>query len=120
MIYFDNSATTAILPESLDTYVKTSQRVFGNPSSLHYLGMQANRLLTQARKQIADMLQVTSEEIVFTSGGTEGDNWVLKGTAFEKQPYGKHLIISSIEHPAVKKKQLSNWLILVLKLTKHR
>ncbi|MEK0173770.1 cysteine desulfurase family protein [Tetragenococcus halophilus] len=103
MIYFDNSATTAILPESLDTYVKTSQRVFGNPSSLHYLGMQANRLLTQARKQIADMLQVTSEEIVFTSGGTEGDNWVLKGTAFEKQPYGKHLIISSIEHPAVKK-----------------
>ncbi len=103
MIYFDNSATTAILPESLDTYVKTSKRVFGNPSSLHYLGTQADRLLTQARKQIADMLQVSSEEIVFTSGGTEGDNWVLKGTAFEKQPYGKHLIISSIEHPAVKK-----------------
>ncbi|MDN6254292.1 MAG: cysteine desulfurase [Tetragenococcus koreensis] len=103
MIYFDNSATTPIFPESLDTYVKTSRRVFGNPSSLHFLGTQASRLLEQARKQIADSLQVSTEEIAFTSGGTEGDNWVLKGTAFEKQDYGKHLIISSIEHPAVKK-----------------
>lgn len=103
MIYFDNSATTAIFPQSLDTYVKTSKRVFGNPSSLHFLGTQADRLLTQARKQIADSLQVSAEEIAFTSGGTEGDNWVLKGTAFEKKAYGKHLIISSIEHPAVKK-----------------
>ncbi|MDN6639606.1 MAG: cysteine desulfurase [Tetragenococcus sp.] len=103
MIYFDNSATTAIFPESLDTYVKTSQRVTGNPSSLHFLGVQATRLLEQARKQIADTLQVTTEEVAFTSGGTEGDNWVLKGTAFEKQAYGKHLIISSVEHPAVKK-----------------
>ncbi|KFN91702.1 cysteine desulfurase [Tetragenococcus muriaticus 3MR10-3] len=103
MIYFDNSATTEIYPASLDTYVKTSKRVFGNPSSLHYLGVQANRLLEQARKQIADTLQVSNEEIAFTSGGTEGDNWILKGTAFEKRSYGKHLIISSIEHPAVKK-----------------
>lgn len=69
MIYFDNSATTEIYPASLDTYVKTSKRVFGNPSSLHYLGVQANRLLEQARKQIADTLQVSNEEIAFTSGG---------------------------------------------------
>ncbi|AYW47117.1 aminotransferase [Tetragenococcus osmophilus] len=111
MIYFDNSATTEIYPASLDTYVKTSKRVFGNPSSLHYLGVQASRLLEQARKQIADTLQVSNEEIAFTSGGTEGDNWILKGTAFEKQSYGKHLIISSIEHPAVKKtaEQLANF-----------
>ena len=101
MIYFDNSATTAIYPLALDTYVKTSQRIMGNPSSLHDLGTQANRLLQQARKQIAELMNVQANEIFFTSGGTEGDNWVLKGTAIEKREYGNHLIISSVEHPAV-------------------
>lgn len=101
MIYFDNSATTPIFPQVLDTYVKTSQRIIGNPSSLHDLGNQANRLLQQARKQIAEQLAVQPKEIYFTSGGTEGDNWVLKGTALEKREFGNHLIISSIEHPAV-------------------
>ena len=101
MIYFDNSATTAIYPSALDTYVKTSQRIMGNPSSLHDLGTQANRLLQQARKQIAELLSVQANEIYFTSGGTEGDNWVLKGTAIEKRDYGNHIIISSVEHPAV-------------------
>lgn len=101
MIYFDNSATTAIFPQVLDTYIKTSQRIIGNPSSLHDLGNQAQRLLQQARHQIAELLSVADEEIYFTSGGTEGDNWVLKGTALEKRGYGNHLIISGIEHPAV-------------------
>lgn len=101
MIYFDNSATTVIYPQVLDTYVKTSQRIIGNPSSLHELGGQAQRLLTQSRQQIASLLAVAPEEIYFTSGGTEGDNWVLKGTAIEKRDFGKHIILSSIEHPAV-------------------
>ncbi|HFU6521493.1 cysteine desulfurase family protein [Enterococcus hirae] len=101
MIYFDNSATTPIFPQSLDAYIKTSQRIIGNPSSLHDLGNQANRLLQQARKQIAELITVTPDEIYFTSGGTEGDNWVLKGTMIEKREYGKHMIISGIEHPAV-------------------
>lgn len=101
MIYFDNSATTAIYPLALDTYVKTSQRIMGNPSSLHDLGTQASRLLQQARKQIAELLTVQSNEIFFTSGGTEGDNWVLKGTAIAKRDYGNHIIISSVEHPAI-------------------
>lgn len=101
MIYFDNSATTPIYPQALDTYIKVSQRIIGNPSSLHDLGNQANRLLEQARKQIADLIQVKSNEIYFTSGGTEGDNWVLKGTALEKKSFGRHIIISNIEHPAV-------------------
>lgn len=101
MIYFDNSATTAIAPLALDAYMKTSQRVIGNPSSLHDLGNQANRLLQQARKQIADLLTVDTSEIYFTSGGTEGDNWVLKGTAIDKKEFGRHIIISSVEHPAV-------------------
>lgn len=101
MIYFDNSATTPIFPQSLDAYIKTSQRIIGNPSSLHDLGNQANRLLQQARKQIAELITVTPDEIYFTSGGTEGDNWVLKGTMIEKLEYGNHMIISGIEHPAV-------------------
>ncbi|EMF0277103.1 cysteine desulfurase [Enterococcus hirae] len=101
MIYFDNSATTPIFPQSLDAYIKTSQRIVGNPSSLHDLGNQANRLLQQARKQIAELITVTPDEIYFTSGGTEGDNWVLKGTMIEKREYGNHMIISGIEHPAV-------------------
>ena len=101
MIYFDNSATTPIFPQSLDAYVKTSQRIIGNPSSLHDLCNQANRLLQQARKQIADLIHVEPEEIYFTSGGTEGDNWVLKGTMIEKREYGNHMIISGVEHPAV-------------------
>ncbi|MHC5247686.1 cysteine desulfurase family protein [Enterococcus sp. LJL90] len=101
MIYFDNSATTAIYPLALDTYTKTSQRIFGNPASLHDLGNQAHRLLEQARKQIAEQLAVAPAEIFFTSGGTEGDNWVLKGTAVAKKEFGNHLIISGIEHPAV-------------------
>lgn len=73
----------------------------GNPSSLHSLGSQANRLLEQSRKQISELLSVQSQEIYFTSGGTEGNNWVLKGTAIEKQVFGKHIIISAIEHPAI-------------------
>ena len=101
MIYFDNSATTPIFPQSLDAYIKTSQRIIGNPSSLHDFGNQANRLLQQARKQIAELITVTPDEIYFTSGGTEGDNWVLKGTMIEKREYGNHMIISGIEHPAV-------------------
>lgn len=101
MIYFDNSATTPIYPQALDTYIKVSQRIIGNPSSLHDLGNQANRLIEQARKQIADLIQMKPSEIYFTSGGTEGDNWVLKGTALEKKSFGRHIIISNIEHPAV-------------------
>ncbi|HRM23323.1 MAG TPA: cysteine desulfurase family protein [Enterococcus aquimarinus] len=102
MIYFDHSASSPIYPEVLNTYVQTSQRIMGNPSSLHELGNQANRLLQQARKQIADLLSVTPGEIYFTSGGTEGNNWVMKGTAIEKRQFGKHLILSSIEHPSVR------------------
>lgn len=101
MIYFDNSATTAIYPQALDAYVKTSQRIIGNPSSLHELGNQAHRLLEQARHQIATHLEARPEEIYFTSGGTEGNNWILKGTAIEKRAFGSHIIISGVEHPAV-------------------
>lgn len=101
MIYLDNSATTQIDPSVLETYNKVNEMYFGNPSSLHDLGETTTGLLTQSRKLIANRLGVLSEEIYFTSGGTEGDNWVVKGTAIEKVAFGKHLITSAIEHPAV-------------------
>lgn len=102
MIYFDNSATTKPYPETLATYTEVATRIWGNPSSLHNLGSQATRILEASRKQIAELIGKKAEEIYFTSGGTEGDNWILKGVAFEKAPYGKHIIVSDIEHPAIK------------------
>ena len=108
MIYFDNSATTKPYPEALATYTEVATRIWGNPSSLHNLGSQATRILEASRKQIAELIGKKAEEISFTSGGTEGDNWVLKGVAFEKAPYGKHIIVSDIEHPAIK--ESATWL----------
>ena len=108
MIYFDNSATTKPYPEALATYTEVATRIWGNPSSLHNLGSQATRILEASRKQIAELIGKKAEEIYFTSGGTEGDNWVLKGVAFEKAPYGKHIIVSDIEHPAIK--ESATWL----------
>lgn len=101
MIYFDNSATTKIYPQALDSYLTVSRDYFANPSSLHQLGEVASKLLAQSRKQIADLLGVGEDEIYFTSGGSEGDNWVIKGTALEKSYYGKHIITTKIEHSAV-------------------
>lgn len=101
MIYFDNSATTLIEPSVLKTYEKVSTDFFGNPSSLHRLGDQAQQILNSARQQIADILHCQAGEIYFTSGGSEGDNWVIKGTALEKHQFGNHIITTNIEHPAV-------------------
>ncbi|EFR44213.1 cysteine desulfurase family protein [Streptococcus pseudoporcinus] len=108
MIYFDNSATTIPYPEALHTFQEVASKIYGNPSSLHSLGANASRILEASRKQIAQLLNCQEQEIFFTSGGTESDNWALKGTAFEKQAYGKHIIVSDIEHPAVK--ESAKWL----------
>ncbi|CYU64079.1 cysteine desulfurase family protein [Streptococcus suis] len=108
MIYFDNAATTQVYPEVLKTYTEVATKIWGNPSSLHSLGSQATRILEASRKQIAELLGQDSKEIFFTSGGTEGDNWVIKGVAFEKAHLGEHIIVSAIEHPAVKESAL--WL----------
>ena len=108
MIYFDNAATTQTQPEVIKTYTEVASKIWGNPSSLHNLGTQATRILEASRRQIAELLGKESKEIFFTSGGTEGDNWVIKGVAFEKAHLGKHIIVSAIEHPAVKESAL--WL----------
>lgn len=101
MIYLDNSATTKPFPEVMDSFVAVATNYFGNPSSLHELGRKAERLLMQAREQVATLLSVKPNEIIFTSGGTEANNLAIKGVAFQYQKRGKHIITTAIEHPSV-------------------
>lgn len=101
MIYFDNSATTKPHPEVLESFHKAALNYYANPSSIHQLGGEAEQLLSGARRQAASLLGVHEDEIVFTSGGTEGNNLAIKGIALEHQNRGKHLITSQIEHPSV-------------------
>lgn len=101
MIYLDNSATTRPFPEVVDSYAKAAQQFFGNPSSVHKPGIQAEQLLRQARKQISSLLGVKPGELIFTSGGTEGNNTAIKGIAYTYRSRGKHIITTSIEHPSV-------------------
>ncbi|WP_088103835.1 cysteine desulfurase family protein [Halalkalibacter urbisdiaboli] len=98
MIYLDNSATTQPHPEVLETYMKVSSQYFGNPSSLHTLGMESEALLTKARQMMAEYLEVKPKEVIFTSGGTEGNNLAIKGTAVARRNRGKHLITTEVEH----------------------
>lgn len=101
MIYFDNSATTKPFKEVLQTFLQVADHYYGNPSSLHGFGGKVEQLVSQARKQIADLLNVKAKEIYFTSGGTESNNLAIKGTAMHYQSRGKHLITTSIEHASV-------------------
>ena len=101
MIYFDNSATTKMAPKALETYSQVVTTIWGNPSSLHKLGDRAHGLLEASRKQVADLLGVNTDEIYFTSGGTESNNTAIKGTAWAKREFGKHIITSSVEHASV-------------------
>ncbi|WP_430509558.1 cysteine desulfurase family protein [Gottfriedia solisilvae] len=101
MIYFDNSATTKPYKEVLETYMTVSEQFFGNPSSIHKLGGKSEQLLSKARLQVADLLSVQPSEIIFTSGGTEGNNLAIKGTAMMHRSRGKHLITTEIEHPSI-------------------
>src|SRR5690348_5308802 len=98
MIYFDNSATTKPYKEVLESFVTVSSQYFGNPSSLHGLGIQAEKLLSQAREQMANLLSVKPTEIYFTSCGTESSNLAIKGTAAFLKNKGRHLITTSVEH----------------------
>ncbi|WP_050616062.1 cysteine desulfurase family protein [Bacillus testis] len=102
MIYFDNSATTLPYKEVIDSFTQSSTKFFGNPSSLHGIGASAEKLMSMARKQIASILKVEEQEIYFTSGGTEGNNISIKGTALAFKQRGKHIVISGVEHASVK------------------
>lgn len=101
MIYFDNGATTPPYPEVVSSMKEVLEKYYGNPSSLHQLGLQAEKVLNQSRELAAQFLGVLPSEVVFTSGATESNNMAIKGVAFHYQARGKHIITSSIEHPAV-------------------
>lgn len=101
MNYFDHAATTPLHPEVIEVMLKTMKETFGNPSSIHQYGRKAHEILEEARQIIATSLNVQSNEIIFTSGGTEGANTAILGVALANQEKGKHLITTRIEHPAV-------------------
>ncbi len=101
MIYFDNSATTKPYPESVKVFSDVAGDFFGNPSSLHGLGLKSGKLLQQARQIAANSLGVSSGELIFTSGGTESNNSAIKGVALAYRERGKHIITSAIEHASV-------------------
>lgn len=101
MIYLDNSATTRPDPAVVETYMKASLSFFGNPSSLHTLGLEAERLLAEARNRVAAYLGAASNEVIFTSGGTEGNNLAIKGVADAKKNRGQHIVTTSAEHASV-------------------
>lgn len=100
-IYLDNNATTPIDPAVAKAMMPYLQHRFGNPSSTHWYGVETMMAVMDARAQVADMLQCSADEIIFTSGGTEANNLALKGLAFARMEQGRHIITSSIEHPAI-------------------
>lgn len=100
-VYFDHSATTATAPEVASQMVEYMTNTFGNPSSVHAFGREAKKAIIHARKQVADLIGASPEEILFTSGGTEGDNMALRGIAEANKKRGKHIITTQIEHHAI-------------------
>lgn len=102
MIYLDNSATTRQYDEVTDIMIKCMKEDFGNPSSLYLLGVDSEKIIKKARKQILDAAGVPKDwQVVFTSGGTEADNMAIIGTARALRRQGNRIVTTSVEHPAV-------------------
>jgi len=100
-VYMDHAATTFTKPEVVEVMLPFLKEHFGNPSSLYSIGREGKEAVENAREQLAKALGASPEEIYFTSGGTESDNWAIKGTAFARRKKGKHIITTPIEHHAV-------------------
>jgi cysteine desulfurase len=100
-IYLDHNATAPINPEVLKTILPYFDQYFGNASSVHSFGREAHEAVAKAREQVASLIGAEPANIVFTSGGTESDNFAIKGIAHANEKKGKHIITSQIEHPAV-------------------
>ena len=101
MIYLDYNATTPVDPEVANEMRPFLDQYFGNPSSSHEYGLITKAAIEDARRKIAKMINAQASEIIFTSGGTESNNYALKGIAFAHQEKGNHIITSSVEHPAI-------------------
>lgn len=100
-IYLDNAATSKVSPAVIEAVVKTMQKNYANPSSLHRKGLAAEKILTKCRKNLAERLNVKPEEIIFTSGGTESNNLAVRGIIEQHKQRGKHIITSPIEHSSI-------------------
>lgn len=100
-IYLDNSATTRAFDEVADVVSRVMCEDYGNPSSMHQKGVEAERYVKESKEIIAKTLKVQEKEIFYTSGGTESDNWALMGAASANSRAGRHLITTKIEHPAI-------------------
>ncbi|NLY10000.1 MAG: cysteine desulfurase NifS [Tissierellia bacterium] len=100
-IYMDNAATTRVSNEVMEAMLPYFQDFYGNPSSVYSLGQESKKALNKARKQVADAIGAKPEEIYFTAGGSEADNWAIKGIAKSLKDKGRHIITSKIEHHAV-------------------
>lgn len=101
-IYLDNASTTPIDPAVLEEMMPYLTEKFGNASSIHFFGQQARAAVDKARHQVASLINARPNEIVFTSGGTESNNLAIRGLVQTNEKYGRHIITSQIEHPAVK------------------
>lgn len=101
MIYLDYSATTPTNEEVLNTFVKTSRDFIGNPNSLHSLGVQAKKLMNKATEQLANLLHIKAEELIYTSGATEANNLAIKGIIGKYPNRGKQIITTPLEHSSV-------------------
>lgn len=99
--YLDNSATTKVFDEVKDIMVETMLKDYGNPSSMHLRGVEAEKYVKEARENIAKTLKVDEKEIVFTSGGTESNNMAIIGTALANRRAGNHIITTAVEHASV-------------------
>ena len=100
-VYLDNSATTKVLPDVAQLMTKVMCEDYGNPSSMHRKGVEAELYIRYAKETLARLLKVSEKELIFTSGGTESDNMALIGCAMANMRRGRHLITTKIEHPAV-------------------
>lgn len=107
-LYLDVNATTPVDPRVADAMLPYLHEHFGNPSSGHAFGRAARAAVDRARAQVAGLLGCAPGEIVFTSGGSESNNWALKGAAWAREDRGRHLVISAVEHPATG--AVCNWL----------
>ena len=101
IIYLDNAATSKVYPEVLDSYNQITLKYFANPSSIHKLGQESNRLLEKSREQILSLFNLSHHEVIFTSGATEANNLAIKGYALANKSRGNHLITTAVEHPSV-------------------
>ena len=101
MIYLDNAATTKTAPEVVESMLPYFGEAYGNPSAIYALGAAGKKAVNEARRAIASVINARQEEIYFTAGGTEADNWALKAVAESCQEKGRHIITTKIEHHAV-------------------